>query len=30
MQKMNARNRLEVVVAAQKMQASNFGGHALN
>ncbi|MHB0767830.1 LuxR C-terminal-related transcriptional regulator [Bradyrhizobium sp. 5.13L] len=30
MQKMNARNRLEVVVAAQKMQGSNFGGHALN
>ena len=30
MQKMNARNRLEVVVAAQKMQDSNFGAHTLN
>lgn len=31
MQKMNARNRLEVVVAAQKMQESNFGAaHTLN
>ena len=30
MQKMNARNRLEVVVAAHRLQDSNFGAHILN